>query len=131
MTYGEIQKEFITFTELSSNKIDDYRPCSEMYDVPFIENAIVVWLKNGSKIIYIHKNQKPPSMIITDRKVEIFVKFTGEWINVWFSQIKDGMLFRIYDGEERYADDKGNTVWIASGTPYLNAKGIWEVKTLY
>lgn len=54
MTYGEIYDEFL-------NKVKceplDYRPCIEFFDVPNIPNAIVVWLKDGSKLIYIHESK--------------------------------------------------------------------------
>lgn len=52
MTYCDIYKEFKKVTNISDEMINDYRPCMEMYGVPFIANAIVVWLKNGDKIIY-------------------------------------------------------------------------------
>ena len=54
LTYGDIYKQFIADTGMSESLIDDYRPCVEAYDVPTISDAIVVWLKNGSKIIYIY-----------------------------------------------------------------------------
>lgn len=44
-------------TDIDSSLINDTRPCTEMYGVPFIPNAIVVWLNNGSKIIYIAPEQ--------------------------------------------------------------------------
>jgi hypothetical protein len=55
MTYGDIYRDFKSVTNISSELIDDYRPCMEMYGVPFIADAIVVWLKNGDKIIYVKK----------------------------------------------------------------------------
>ena len=57
MTYGDIYKEFKNVTNTPEVMIDDYRPCVEMYDVPNIPNAIVIWLKNGAKIIYISKGE--------------------------------------------------------------------------
>lgn len=51
MTYGDIIKEFEQkFPEID---YEDCRPCHEMYGVPTINYAIVVWLKDKSKIIYI------------------------------------------------------------------------------
>jgi hypothetical protein len=44
---------FLKDTKIPEKDINDYRPCIPMYDVPNIENAIVVWLKSGAKIIYI------------------------------------------------------------------------------
>ncbi len=53
MTYGEIFNKFLEDTNITKNLINDYRPCAKMYGVPNISNAIVVWLNNGNKIIYI------------------------------------------------------------------------------
>lgn len=63
MTYGEIFEEFLTETHIDRQVIEDYRPCCEMFDVPNIANAIVVWLGNGAKIIYI-SNRKGVNMAI-------------------------------------------------------------------
>lgn len=41
--------------KLSECEIDDYRPTDPIFNVPFILNAIIVWLRNGNKIIYIYK----------------------------------------------------------------------------
>lgn len=56
MTYGEIFNEFSSkFPNLT---VDDMRPATEFY-VPelkgckAISNAIIVWLKDNSRIIYI------------------------------------------------------------------------------
>ena len=60
-TFGDIWNEFLTefnINQYDNNPIKDWRPCTEMYGVPFIQGAIVVWLKNGSKIIYIPKEDK-------------------------------------------------------------------------
>lgn len=53
MTYGEIYKEFISKCTCD---VSDYRPCCELYDVPNIPNAIVVWLAHGGKLIYVHED---------------------------------------------------------------------------
>lgn len=50
-TYGEIYKEFLEKFNITG--IKDYRNCHEMYGVPTIPNGIVVWMNDGSKIIYI------------------------------------------------------------------------------
>ena len=55
MTYGDIFQEFLTETRIDRQNIEDYQPCCEMFDVPNISNAIVVWLRNGAKIIYVSK----------------------------------------------------------------------------
>lgn len=52
MTYGEIYKEFSNKVKID-DKIDDWRPCNELYGVPFIPYAIVIGLEGGNKIIYI------------------------------------------------------------------------------
>lgn len=54
MTYGEIFEEFCK--KFPNIKIEDYRPAVPIHipqlskDIP---NAIIVWLKDKSKIIYI------------------------------------------------------------------------------
>lgn len=51
-TYGEIYEHFLESFEPKIT-VEDYRPCIEMYDVPYISNAIVVWLSDGTKVIFI------------------------------------------------------------------------------
>lgn len=53
-TYGEIYKEFIEKFNITG--IKDYRNCHEMYGVPTIPNGIIVWMNDGSKLIYIPKD---------------------------------------------------------------------------
>ena len=53
MTYGEIYDSFVKKTGIDANTIEDYRPCIEMYEVPYIPCAIVIWLKDKTRIIYI------------------------------------------------------------------------------
>lgn len=55
MTYGDIYKEFIAKFNCESI-VSDWRPCCELFDVPNIDNAIVVWLKSGGKVVYICEN---------------------------------------------------------------------------
>ena len=57
MTYGEIFEQFCKKFDLSV-QVEDYRPAFGLYidgldDCTNIPNAIVVWLKDGAKIIYI------------------------------------------------------------------------------
>ena len=52
MTYGEIEKEFEGKIK-NADDIEDFRPCVKMHGVPTIPGAIVVWFKDGSKMIYI------------------------------------------------------------------------------
>ncbi len=56
-TYGMLYQEFISKTKISTNTIDDYRPCCEMFGVPNINNAILIWLKDGTKLIYISNQE--------------------------------------------------------------------------
>lgn len=55
MTYGEIYNEYCNLTNNCVQALD-YRPCIEMYDVPYVPNAIVIWLTNGARIIYIARD---------------------------------------------------------------------------
>ena len=54
MTYEEIYEEFCN--KFPNAEIEDYRPAVPMYipqlmrDIP---NAIIVWLEDGSEVIYI------------------------------------------------------------------------------
>ena len=75
--------------------------------------------------------KKRDTISLSGRKVSVFCETTGEWLEVFFCQITDKMVFRIFDDGQRYMDKNKNTVWIAKGSAYLNDKGIWEVKTLY
>lgn len=56
MTYAEIIKELEGKIN-DPRKIADWRPCEEMYGVPTIPGAIVAWLNDGSKIIYIPRKK--------------------------------------------------------------------------
>lgn len=54
MTYGEIYEEFCN--KFPNAEVNDYRPAAPLYVDELntsIQNAIVVWLKDGSKIIYV------------------------------------------------------------------------------
>lgn len=55
ITWGDIYNEFVSKCgEKIKNQIDDYRPAVAAYlDIPTdIPMAIIVWLKDGTKIIY-------------------------------------------------------------------------------
>lgn len=56
MTYGDIISEFCQ--KFPNAEYEDIRPCCEAYGVPTIKYAIVVWLKDKSKIIYISDNAR-------------------------------------------------------------------------
>lgn len=59
MTYGDIYNEFCK--KFPNVEVVDYRPVSKMFipqlskDIP---NAIIVWLKDGSKVIYIVESEE-------------------------------------------------------------------------
>ena len=58
MTYGDVYKEFCE--KFPNVEINDYRPAAKMY-IPqlskVIPNAIILWLKDGSKMIYISERE--------------------------------------------------------------------------
>lgn len=55
LTYGDIYKQFLESTNIDLALVEDYRPCCELFGVPNIADAIIVWLKDKSKLIYIYK----------------------------------------------------------------------------
>lgn len=57
MTYNEMYNSFFEKTNIDRSLIVNYRPCCEMYDVPNISNAILIWLRSGEKIIFIAKEK--------------------------------------------------------------------------
>ena len=57
LTNMDIFKEFIASTNIDKTLINDWRPCLTEYDVPYIPLAIVIWLNDKSKLIYIHKEE--------------------------------------------------------------------------
>ena len=57
-TYGGIYKEFCA--KFHNAEVEDYRPAAELYIPQLtvgIPNAIIVWLKDGSKVIYIAESE--------------------------------------------------------------------------
>lgn len=59
MTYGDIYDEFCK--KFPGAGVVDYRPATTMYMpllVSGIPNAIIVWLKDGSKMIYIAESEE-------------------------------------------------------------------------
>lgn len=57
-TYGDIYKEFCNKFPLAG--ADDYRPAEPMFIRQLligIPNAIIVWLKDGTKVIYIAESE--------------------------------------------------------------------------
>lgn len=53
MTYQEIYSKFLSSSRIDRALVADYRPCNSLFAPVGIANAIVIWLKDGSKIIYI------------------------------------------------------------------------------
>lgn len=67
-----------------------------------------------------------------ERTIEKFEKETGCWESISFDKLVDGDIFRIFDGDKRYVNiGDGNNVWIAEGTPYINADGVLSIQTIY
>ena len=58
MTYGEIYNKALCKLCLTYDEVADYRPASKLH-IPELErdipNAIIIWLKDGSKLIYVEK----------------------------------------------------------------------------
>lgn len=50
LTYDMILREFKN--KNPEIEIVDYRPYCELFGFPKIDNAIVMWMKNGTKIVY-------------------------------------------------------------------------------
>ncbi len=60
MTYGDIIKEFKE-KFLTNVEVEDYRPASPLFVEGLTHNipcAIVVWLKDKSKLIYISNSEE-------------------------------------------------------------------------
>lgn len=58
MTYGEIYEEFCN--KFPNAEVRDYRPAVPMHIPQLmrgIPNAIIVWLKDGSEVIYIAESE--------------------------------------------------------------------------
>ena len=58
VTPYDIFSQFLKSTAIDKDMISDYRPCYPPYNDDVIKNAIVVWLKNGTKMIYIYDEKK-------------------------------------------------------------------------
>ena len=55
--YNLIYKQFLSISGINHSAVSDYRPCIEEFGVPNIDNAIIVWFKNGGKAIYIYESR--------------------------------------------------------------------------
>ena len=56
-TWRYIYDEFLEVTKMDLEVISDFRPCGPPYYNVLIPMAIIVWLKNGSSLIYISKGE--------------------------------------------------------------------------
>lgn len=59
MTWGDLYNEFCK--KFPDADVEDYRPAVEVYIPQLakgIPNAIIVWLKDGSKVIYIAESEE-------------------------------------------------------------------------
>lgn len=60
MTYGEIYNKALCKLCLTRKEVADYRPASKLF-IPELErditNAIIIWLKDGGKLIYIEPHE--------------------------------------------------------------------------
>lgn len=54
---GYIYERFLKDFHIDKNNVKDYRHCNGIYFDYEIPNAIIVWMKDGSKIIYIYKEE--------------------------------------------------------------------------
>lgn len=52
-SYMDIYNQFLEKTNIDEKLIMDYKPCFSMYNVPYIKDGLIIWLKSGGKIIYI------------------------------------------------------------------------------
>lgn len=57
VTYGAIYRQFLESTKTDETVVEDWRPCSPPYYDTHIDMAIIVWLKDKSRVIYIYKNK--------------------------------------------------------------------------
>lgn len=72
ITYGEIYKKFREEAGVPDGVILDYRPCRPPYYNIGIPNAIIVWLKNGGRIIYIHET--PNAFDTLEEAIEVLTE---------------------------------------------------------
>lgn len=56
-TYSDLYNEFLVNTKTDPSIIDNYRPCYPPYYERAIPNAILVWLKDGTKMIYVNNGK--------------------------------------------------------------------------
>jgi hypothetical protein len=72
------------------------------------------------------------SVLVKERYIEVFSDIESKWRKTEFALLRNGDIFRIFDGETRYVnEDTGDNVWVAIGSPYINKDGILTVQTLF
>lgn len=57
-TWCDIFKEFGKESGMPYDSIEDWRPCQPPFHDLQIDNTIIIWLKNGGKILYTPKRTK-------------------------------------------------------------------------
>lgn len=59
MTYGELYNYALNELGITENDVADYRPAAKLFipelEAEQIENAIIIWLKSGDRIVYMKK----------------------------------------------------------------------------
>lgn len=53
MTYAELYNQFLSSTKIDKALISDFRPCYPPYFPHRIDKAILVYLQDGNRIIYV------------------------------------------------------------------------------
>ena len=57
VTYGDIYSQFLESTKIDKSIVEDWRPCFPPYYDIVVNMAIVVWLKDGNKLVYRYKKK--------------------------------------------------------------------------
>ena len=57
VTNSDLYKSFLARTGIDPKKINDWRPCFPEYGVPYIPMALVIWLNDKTKLIYVHTEE--------------------------------------------------------------------------
>lgn len=79
MTYEEIYNQALQKLCLYTGDVEDYRPAVPMHIEQLkepIPNGIIIWLKNGDKLIYVADSQKEANKELTRREAEtVFARY--------------------------------------------------------
>ena len=57
VTQREVYLAFLEKTGIADEAVTDYRPCDPVYGMPGIPNGMIIYLENGTKLIYIHQEE--------------------------------------------------------------------------